>query len=110
MSKSKFTREKVLYLASSQGLFNVRYCEPAGSTVRELVTQLVAQGHLELAQSGGRDGDKYYRITPKGARELLRLRIEWHTRNGKDPSKLVAQLAQLEKNLAAQTATTGTEE
>ena len=92
----KYTREKVLYLASEEA-FGVDINESTNvnkgfrkTDLQTLVPKLVTQGLLYVV---ARDGAQiYYKTTPEGYKHLLQLQIAYRKKHNKDYSEQVIEL------------------
>lgn len=79
--RTKYTVEKILYLANQDKPLNVGINEKKGTDLSDRVNKLLSTGHIELIAQD--DCDKYYKTTKKGKIKLLMLQIEWRKANSK---------------------------
>lgn len=92
--KKLYTRDKVLYFAGRAEGLHVDVKEPAGSDLRNIVSQLINDGLAERVAKD--DSGSYFKLTVAGEISLLREQIKWRTSNGKDTTDHVRKLAELE--------------
>ena len=78
---TKYTVEKVLYLADRPSKLNVPSTERDDTDLSARVAALLSTGCIELVAED--DSDKYYSITTKGKVKLLKLQIQWRQQHGK---------------------------
>lgn len=91
--KTKYTVEKILYLADQNKPLNVDINETHGTDLSDRVNKLLSTGHIELIEQDERN--KYYKTTKKGKIKLLRLQIEWRKSHGKDTDLHELELEEL---------------
>ena len=90
MRRKKYTKSKVMYLATLEKPLNVSVRESVGSDLSGIVKDLVSSGLMKMV--GMDDCDKYYRLTVKGWRHHLNNRIHERKRMGMSTDFLLDRL------------------
>lgn len=90
----KYTKSKVMYLATLEKPLNVSVREPIGTDLGVAVELLVKQGMMKMV--GSDDCDRYYRLTVKGWKQHISNRIEERKRLGKSTDFLLERLKLIE--------------
>lgn len=79
--RTKYTVEKILYLADRPQKLNVAITERSDTDLNARVRVLLESGHITKVAED--DSENYYGITCKGKVKLLRLQIEWRKQHNK---------------------------
>lgn len=90
----KFPNSKILYLAAGVTPLHVAPSErQRGTDLWRGVAALLRTGRLEKV--GEDDAGEYFRVTPKGERQLIKGQIEWRESRGRPTDDLKARLKEL---------------